>query len=120
MRRVPPRLVWLHFLLVLATAGLWFPIWYYRFARDLRDGGRIMIGPFLSFLAVTVGWILVFPPFLSWWRTWRRVADVQRAVGVARPARPNPGLLLQVLPVLWPLGTAHAQAEANRAWRRRQ
>lgn len=118
MRRVPPRRAWLHYLLVLATGGLWFLVWYYRFQRDLRDGAGIMTGPFLSLLGITVGWVLVFPPFLSWWRTWRRVEHARRTAGVPVPG-PNVGLLLQMLPVFWPLGAAHAQAELNRAWRRR-
>ncbi len=116
---VRPRRAWLVFLLVLATAGLWFFVWYYRFNRDLRDGARIMTGPALSLLAVTVGWILVFPPFLSWRRTWQRVREAQQRAGVGGVASADGPLVLQMLPVFWPLGAAHAQAELNRVWRRR-
>lgn len=110
---------WLAFWLIV-TGGLWFFVWYYRCNRDLRDGG-IMTGPFLSLLAVTVGWGLVFPPFLSWWRTWARIREAQRAAGVENPVRPEPAFLLQlVVPVLLPVGAVHAQVELNRAWRGRR
>lgn len=111
---------WLAFWLIV-TGGLWFFVWYYRCNRDLRDGAGIMTGPFLSLLAVTVGWGLVFPPFLSWWRTWARIREAQRAAGVENTVRPEPAFLLQlVVPVLLPLGALHAQVELNRAWRGRR
>lgn len=114
MRRRSPW--WLAFWLIV-TGGLWFFVWYYRFNRDLRHGAAIMTGPFLSLLAVTVGWGLVFPPFLSWWRTFARVNEAQRKALVPDPVRPNPGFLLQLLvPPLLLLGAVHAQVELNRAW----
>jgi hypothetical protein len=114
----PRRLWWVAFWLIV-TGGLYFFVWYYLVNRELRDGARIMTGPFLSLLAVTLGWALVFPPFLSWWRTFARIRDAQLAAGVANPVRPEPAFLLELLvPLFLPLGVLHAQAELNRVWRR--
>jgi hypothetical protein len=70
------------------------------------------VGPFLSLLAITVGWVLVFPPFLAWWRLLGRVEEAQRRRGVERRIVKPVGFLL-FLTLL--LGPVYAQAELNRA-----
>lgn len=103
---------WLILLWTVLTGGLYWFYWHWAVNRDLRDAFALPVGPFLSLLAVTVGWILVFPPFLAWWRLLGRIEEAQRRRGVEdRIAKPVGFVLFLTLL----LGPVFAQAELNRA-----
>lgn len=82
-----PGLVVLFFFLTLGF--LVYPqVWYYRINRELRDYGVVYKNeylaktkPWLSVLATTLGFLLIVPPFVSWWRT---TARIRRAQEIAR------------------------------------
>jgi hypothetical protein len=68
------------------TLGIYSYVWYYRVNRELRDFGRAHgddqlanSNPVLSILAVTLGVLLVVPPFVSLWKFTGRVRRMQRA-----------------------------------------
>lgn len=113
MRRRQP---WLIPLWTILTAGVYWFVWYWKVNRELRDAFAMPVGPFLSVLAVTLGWGLVFPPFLSWWRTLGRIEEAQRRVGVERGIAKPLGFLLFFTVLLAPV---YAQTELNRVWRAR-
>lgn len=106
------RRPWLIPLWTVLTAGIYWFYWHWRVNRDLRDAFTMPVGPFLSLLAVTVGWGLVFPPFLAWWRLLGRIDEAQRRRGVGNRIAKPVGFLL-FLTLL--LGPVYAQAELNRA-----
>ena len=110
------RRPWLVPVWTILTAGIYLFVWYWKINRELRDAFAIPVGPFLSVLALTVGWILVFPPFLSWWRTLGRIEEAQRRVGIEDRISKPLGFLLFFTVVL---DTVYAQAELNRVWRAR-
>jgi hypothetical protein len=67
---------------------------------------------------MTVGWLLVVPPFVSIYRTFQRIAVAQEVRGV--PERANPWLgigLFGVGVLLLPVEMIYAQNELNRVWR---
>lgn len=80
-------------LLCVATLGVYACVWYYKANREMRDfgsarGDQRLAGskPARSVLAITVGGLLVLPPFISLVRTMGRVHDVEcLAAGTARP-----------------------------------
>jgi hypothetical protein len=113
--RVKYRRPWLLLLWTALTGGLYWFYWHWRINREFRDGFAMPVGPFLTLLAITVGWGLVFPPFVAWWRLLGRVEEVQRRRGVAPTIEKPVGFFL-FLTLL--LGPVYAQAELNRAWRR--
>ena len=85
--RVRERDVGLVGLWHVLTLGIYNWFWYYAINRELRDFGEARGdaelakgNPALSVLAVTLGWLLIVPPFVSWWRCVRRI---QRAQGIA-------------------------------------
>lgn len=50
----------------------------------MRDYGAVYrneylanTNPVLSVLAVTIGWLMIVPPFVSWWRTTARIRRAQ-------------------------------------------
>ncbi len=60
-------------------------LWFFvnREMRDVGNARGVDLGqsPGLSVLAVTLGSILIVPPFVSIWRTGRRMEGAQQAVG---------------------------------------
>jgi len=106
-------LVWM-----ILTAGIYWFYWHWKVNRELRDAFQMAVGPFLSLLAVTVGWVLIFPPFVAWWRLLGRIAEAQRRRGIDPPAIVKPVGFILFLTLIF--GPIYAQAELNKAWRRRR
>lgn len=68
-------------LLSILTLGIYGAFWYYAINRELRDLGED-VSPGVALLAVTLGAVLVVPPFVSWYRTGARLRRLERSVGV--------------------------------------
>jgi hypothetical protein len=83
-----PGIVLLFFLLTLGF--LIYPqVWYYRINRELRDYGEARgdgelakTNPVLSVLAITLGALLIIPPFVSWYRCTQRIKRAQGLAGI--------------------------------------
>ena len=102
----------------ILTAGIYWFYWHWKVNRELRDEFAMPVGPFLTLLAITIGWGLVFPPFVAWWRLLGRIEEVQRRRSVDPPLILKPVGMLFFLTLFF--GPVYAQAELNRAWRRRR
>src|SRR5438046_1958395 len=97
------------------TLGVCYVVWYYKINRELRDFGArsetpnpIAVEPILSVLAITLGWIILVPPFVSWYRTFGRIRTAQELGGVTRRVSPGLGFLLYLLAlVLLPFETVY-------------
>lgn len=66
----------------LITLGIYHFFWWYFVNREMADYGQangVDLGdnPVLSVLAVTLGALLIIPPFVSLWRTLRRIERAQ-------------------------------------------
>jgi len=66
----------------LITLGIYHFFWWYFANREMADYGQangVDLGdnPVLSVLAVTLGALLIVPPFVSLWRTLRRIERAQ-------------------------------------------
>lgn len=73
----------------IVTLGVYNWVWYYKVNRELRDYGRAhndaelgSTRPGLSLLAVTLGALILVPPFVSWWRCTRRAQRAQEIAGM--------------------------------------
>ena len=145
------RRPWLMPIWMILTAGIYWFYWHWKVNRELRNVFQMTVGPFLSLLAVTIGWILVFPPFVAWWRLLGRIEEAQRRRGIDPPTivKPVGFILFSVTAIVFLLmcfspiytgvegdplefsllmtatylalifGPIYAQAELNKAWRRR-
>ena len=67
---------------VFLTLGIYYLVWYYKVNRELRDLGRatdeetrLGRSPLTSLLAISVGWLILVPPFVSMYHTLRRVEE---------------------------------------------
>jgi hypothetical protein len=117
---VKNRNPFLVFIWSIATFGIYYLVWYYKINRELRDAGRVDVSPFVALLAVSIGWIVIVPPFVSWYRTFQRIAAAQRTAGTHGEANPILGFILYVIAVfLLPVEVIYAQDELNKLWRTR-
>jgi len=106
------------FLLSLVTLGIYYCVWYYKINRELRDAAGIDVSPFVALVAITVGWLVIVPPFVSWYRTFERIVAAQRTAGTSGEANPILGFILYVIAVfMLPVEVIYAQDELNKMWR---
>ena len=115
---VKVRNPFLVFVWSLLTLGIYYLVWYYKINRELRDACGIDVSPGVALIAITLGWLVIVPPFVSWYRTFIRIAEAQRAAGVTSEANPVLGFILFVIAVfLLPVEVVYAQDELNKIWR---
>ena len=105
-------LVWLIWPLI--TLGIYHLVWWYKINKEARDfDARIQVNPVLSVLALTLGWIIIVPPFVSVYRTGDRIAQMQEAAGLQRSCTAVIGLIGMFVASLQSL---YYQAELNKIW----
>jgi hypothetical protein len=107
--------------LALITLGISYVFWWYFINREMRDYGQandVDLGhsPVTSVLAVTVGAIVIIPPFVSIWNTGRRMEGTQRTAGVSGGSGPL-FFVLHIIPIVNLFAPVYMQTELNRAWR---
>jgi hypothetical protein len=108
------------FLLAIVTLGIYYLVWYYKVNRELRDAAGIDVSPIVALLAITVGWVIIVPPFVSWYRTFQRIQQAQRQAGLTSEANPILGFILYVIALFFlPLELLYGQDELNKLWRAR-
>lgn len=115
---VPIRNPWVVGLLTFFTFGFYGAFWWYRSACEIRSiskpcGVDMEFNPILSLAAVTIGWIVLIPPFIELHRGYSRVLDLQRAIGMEKSVF-DPFGFVSLTIFLLPVGLAHLQREINR------
>ena len=110
----------------ILTLGIYNWVWYYRINREMRDFGRAHgdealadTRPTLSVLAVTIGFLLIVPPYVSYWRTTGRIRRTQRLCNV----NPIEGWVIGICYVLgifigftWLVIPPYVQEGLNKVW----
>jgi len=105
-----PWLVWLVW--PILTLGIYHLVWYYKIHSELlRLDPRQPINPTGSLLTIMFGWIIIVPPFVSYFNTGNRIATAQRAAGLQPTANPWIGFILVFIFGLTPL---YYQFELNK------
>jgi hypothetical protein len=116
--QVKIRSPWGVFFLTLITLGIYYVVWYYKINRELRDAANIDVSPGIATIAITFGALIIIPPFVSFYRTFRRIRTAQDAAGVPDPAMPWLGFALVLIAyVFLPFEVVYAQSNLNRLWR---
>jgi Domain of unknown function (DUF4234) len=87
-------------------------VWYYKIHKEmLQFDPRQPIKPAGSLLTIMFGWIIIVPPFVSYFNTGNRIANAQRAAGLTPTANPWIGFILLFIFGLTPL---YYQFELNK------
>lgn len=105
-------LVWLVWPLI--TLGIYYYVWWYKINREARDfDPQIKVEPALSVLAVTLGGLIIVPPFVSTWRAGERIAQMQRTAGLEPTCQAWIGFVLMFV---FSLQSLYYQSELNKIW----
>ena len=98
------------------TLGIYHFVWYYKIHNEmLHFDPRQPIKPAGSTLTILFGWIIIVPPFVSYFNTGNRIAGGQRAAGLPATANPWTGFVLLFIFGLTPL---YYQWELNKVVQR--
>ncbi|MFL5920997.1 MAG: DUF4234 domain-containing protein [Gaiellaceae bacterium] len=116
------------FLLAIVTLGIYYIFWYGIRNSELNDFGaaaspgnenELAVSSFWAIVAITIGGLLIVPPFISQWRFYKRIGRGQELVGLEHRISHVTGILLFALAlILLPFEVAYAQHHLNRLWER--
>ncbi len=88
--------------LSLITLGIYGIFHYYYVNKELAELGKargtteLGENPMMSVLAIVPGFILIVPPFVSIWNTWKRQQTARQMFGVQAGLDQVPGFLLHI------------------------
>jgi Domain of unknown function (DUF4234) len=112
---------WLVALFCVITLGIYYLFWYYFVNREMADYGEahktdIGASPGMSVVAITIGGLIIVPPFVSVFHTGKRMRLSRRVAGIPGGSA---GLffLLSIIPIVSFFAPAYLQSELNGAWR---
>ena len=107
--------------LSLITLGVYYVFWWYFINREMRDVGdanRVDLGhsPATSVVAITIGSFVIIPPFVSIWKTGRRMEGTQHTTGASGGSGPL-FFVLHIIPIVSLFAPVYMQMQLNKAWR---
>jgi hypothetical protein len=112
---------WLVLLFTLITLGIYYLFWYYFINREMSDYGQahntdIGMSPGMSVVAITIGSIIIVPPFVSLFRTGKRMRLSRSVAGISGGSG---GLffVLSIIPFVSLFAPVYMQSELNGVWR---
>jgi hypothetical protein len=103
--------------LTLITLGIYGIFHYYFINKELAELGKargtteLGENPMMSVLAFIPGFILIIPPYVSLWNTWKRQQAARQMFGVQEGIDNVPGFLLHVF--ISPVGMYFLQSGQN-------
>ena len=78
------RNIFLWYVISIVTLGIMGIVWYYKLNKDAKTlANNDSWSPGLSVVAITVGALIIVPPYVSIWRTWSRVREATHADGLS-------------------------------------
>jgi hypothetical protein len=78
------RNIALWYVVSIVTLGIGALVWYYKVNADAKRLAQNKAwSPGLSVVAITLGSLLIVPPFVSTWGTWSRVREATDADGMS-------------------------------------
>jgi hypothetical protein len=105
-------LVWLVW--PFLTLGIYHLVWWYKINREVRDvGADIDMSPGIAVVAITLGALIIVPPFVSIYRTGERIGRVQTAAGMQVSCN---GIIGLIASFVFGLHTLYYQNELNKIW----
>jgi hypothetical protein len=101
--------------LSIITLGIYFFYWYYKVNDEIRRFEHDdTVRPGMALLAITLGWLIIVPPFISVYNTSMHIAKMERRVGIQQELSPALNVILLFV-VAAGVGM-YAQEHLNRVW----
>jgi hypothetical protein len=101
--------------LSIITLGIYFFYWYYKINDEIRRFERDdTVSPGMGLLAITLGWLIIVPPFISVYNTSMHIAKMERRVGIQQELSPALNVILLIV-VAAGVGM-YSQEHLNRVW----
>jgi Domain of unknown function (DUF4234) len=106
----------------LITFGIYHIFWWYFINREMADLGRanrrpeLGDSPIMSVLAITIGALVIVPPFVSFWRTLKRIETSQNLVLGSNNLAVVLVFILGFIPLVNLIVTPLMQSNLNQVW----
>jgi hypothetical protein len=101
--------------LSVITLGIYWFYWYYKVNDEIRRFQKDEnVRPGIALLAVTLGWLIIVPPFISVYNTSLHVVQMEQRAGIQQELSPALNVLL-LLVVAVGVGM-YTQEHFNRIW----
>jgi len=104
--------------LMLITLGIYFFVWWYKVNSELAELGRARgttetgDNPTTSLLAMVPGFLIIVPPYVSFYKGSNRLRAAERLTG--RPAGIEAGLMLVLYFFIAPVAIYIFQSDLNK------
>ncbi|MGI8593419.1 MAG: DUF4234 domain-containing protein [Solirubrobacteraceae bacterium] len=108
----------------IITLGIYSCFWWYFINREMNDLGEtyrdedLKNSPGLAVLATTLGVLIIVPPFVTMWRTCKRIERSQERVIGSNNFSPLLAFLLVFIPIVSLVSIYLMQSNLNQVWER--
>lgn len=100
--------------LSVITLGIYWFYWYYQINDEIRRFEDENVRPGIALLAVTLGWFIIVPPFISVYNTSLHLVQMEKGAGIQQELSPSLNVIL-LLVVAVGVGM-YSQEHLNRIW----
>jgi len=101
--------------LSIITIGIYFFVWYYKINAEIKRVEKDeTMSPARSLIAMTIGWIIIVPPFLALWNTAKHVQALEQRVGARQTL--EPAITIVIMLLFSVANSTYIQAHLNSAW----
>jgi len=110
--------------LSIITLGIYGIFWWYFINREMADLGQangvpeLGDNPVLSVVAFSLGALIIIPPFVTLWRTLKRIETAQNRVLGSNNISPILLFILSIIPLLNLVVFPLMQSNLNQVWER--
>jgi Domain of unknown function (DUF4234) len=111
VRRDPLGVLGLSFI----TIGIYWLYWYYKVNDEIRRYEKDdSVRPGIALLAITLGWFIIVPPFISMYNTSKHIVRMEERAGVAQVL--SPALNVVLLLIVSIATGLYSQEHLNKVW----
>jgi hypothetical protein len=101
--------------LSIITLGIYWFYWYYKINDEIRRFEKDdNVRPGIALLAITLGWFIIVPPFISVYNTSLHIVQMEKRVAIQQELSPALNVIL-LLVVAVGVGM-YSQEHLNRIW----
>jgi hypothetical protein len=106
--------------LSFVTLGIYYIFWYYFVNREMKDFGQAHgteecgTSPGTSVLAITLGVFIIVPPFVSIYKSFKRMNAASRIAGAGDGFDAGLGILISIF--ISPIAIYIFQMNLNKVW----